>query len=287
MRVLVTGGRGLLGTPLESCLRDAGAEVRVTDLPEVDVTDPESVDAAFEAFRPREVVHLAAWTDVDGCEGDPERAALVNGVATGFVAAAAARFGARLLYVSTDYVFDGGGEEPVLEDDPVGPLSVYGRSKLDGEERVRASGVAHWIVRCQSIYGRGRRSFADAILARARSGEPLQVVTDQVVSPSYAPDLARALVAVLQKAPPSIYHAANSGWCTWYDFARAVLDESGLDDVPIEPTTAAAFGRPAPRPANSRFRCDRLEAATGLRLRSWRDALRAYLAAPANTGALS
>lgn len=284
MRVLLTGGRGLLGTPLASDLAAAGHDVLATDLPETDVTVTASVEAALGSFGPDHVVHLAAWTDVDGCERDPQRAATVNGRGTANVAGAAARAGARLLYVSTDYVFDGGGDAPHDEDEPPAPLSVYGRSKLDGEDRVRASGAAHWIVRCQSIYGRGRKSFADAILARARSGEPLRVVTDQVVCPSYAPDLAAALVAILDRAPPGTYHAANTGWCTWYEFARAVLDESGLADVPIEPITADVLGRPAPRPANSRFTCDRLAAATGLRLRPWRDALRAYLGASREGG---
>jgi dTDP-4-dehydrorhamnose reductase len=279
--VLLTGGRGLLGTPLAAQLSAAGADVCVTDLPEVDVTDAASVDAAVSDFAPDVIVHLAAWTDVDGCESDPERAADVNGVAAGLVAEAAARAGARLLYVSTDYVFDGGGDQPHDEDDPVGPLSVYGRSKLDGELRVRASGATHWIARCQSIYGRGRKSFADAILARARAGEPLRVVTDQVVCPSYAPDLAEALASLIDRAPPGVYHVANDGWCSWYEFARAVLDESGLGDTAIEPITAAELGRPAPRPANSRFVCDRLAAATGSRPRPWRDALRAYLSAAA------
>ena len=284
MRVLLTGGRGLLGTPLAVRLRDAGANVLVTDMPEVDVTDGAAVTAAIGGYGPSHVVHLAAWTDVDGCESDPERAALVNGTASGIVAQACIASGARLLYVSTDYVFDGGGDTPHAEGDPVGPLSVYGRSKLDGEEQVRASGVEHWIVRCQSIYGRGKKSFADAILARAVAGEPLSVVTDQVVCPSFAPDLAEVLVAVLDRAPPAIYHAANSGFCSWFEFARAVLDESGHADVPITPITADALGRPAPRPSNSRFSCDRLAKATGLRLRPWRDALREYLAASGYLG---
>ena len=284
MRVLLTGGRGLLGTPLTAHLRASGAEVHCAHRGDLDVTDAAAVAAAVREFRPQHVVHLAAWTDVDGCEGHPGRAMRVNGEAAGTVAAACASGGAQILFVSTDYVFAGDGERPHDEDDPTVPLSVYGRSKLDGERRVRASGTPHRIVRCQSIYGRGRKSFADAILARARAGEPLRVVTDQVVCPSYAPDLAGALVAVLERAPPGTYHAANDGWCSWYEFARAVLDESGLADVTIEPITADALGRPAPRPANSRFDCARLAAATGVRLRPWRDALRAYLAARDDAG---
>ncbi len=277
MRTLLTGGRGLLGTPLAARLRASGADVLATDLPEVDVTDGESVSRAIASYGPDHVVHLAAWTDVDGCEGDPARAECVNAAAAGLVAEACAAAGARLLYVSTDYVFDGAGDQPHDEDDAVAPLSVYGASKLGGERRVAAAGGEHWIVRCQSIYGRGKKSFADAILARAAAGEPLRVVTDQVVCPTYAPDLADALVAILRRAPLGVYHAANSGWCSWFEFARAVLDESGRRDVVIAAITAADLRRPAPRPANSRFTCDRLAEATGLRLRPWREALVAYL----------
>ncbi len=277
MRALLTGGRGLVGTPLAARLAASGHAVHVADLPETDVTDAASVAAAFDAARPDVVVHLAAWTDVDGCEGDPERAEHVNAEGARLVAAAAAARGARVLYVSTDYVFDGRAAEPYVEEHPTAPLSAYGRSKLHGELAVRELVPAAWIVRCQSIYGRGKKSFADAILARARAGEPVRVVTDQVVSPSYAEDVADALAAVLRAAPPGTYHVANAGHCSWHEFACAVLAESGLGHVPVAPILAAELARPAPRPANSRFSCERLRAATGHVLRPWREALRAYL----------
>ncbi len=279
MRVLLTGGKGLLGTPLAACLRSGGVDVRVTDVPEVDVTSDAAVHAAVDAFRPDVLVHLAAWTDVDGCERDPGRAEAVNGDGTHVVAAASRAVGARLLYVSTDYVFDGSSDVAYTEDDPTDPLSEYGRSKLAGERHVRESGVDGWIVRCQSIYGRGKKSFADAILARAAAGEPLRVVTDQVVCPTYADDLAEALAAVVLRAPDGLYLAANAGHCTWYAFARAVLDEKGFSDTPIGAITAAELGRDAPRPANSRFDCSRLALAIGRPMRPWREALCDYLTA--------
>jgi len=280
VRVLTTGGRGLLGTPLAACLRARGAEVHVTDLPEVDVTDPAAVRRAVGDARPDVVVHLAAWTDVDACERDPARAAAVNEDGTRVVAEASRAAGARLLYVSTDYVFDGRSPHAYTEDAPTGPLSAYGKSKLAGEMRARESGALGWIVRCQSIYGRGKKSFADAILARALAGDPLSVVTDQVVCPSHADDLAEALTAVVFGAPDGLYLASNSGACSWYEFARAILDESGLSETPIEAITAAELGRDAPRPANSHFDCSRLESATGHVLRPWREALCAYLTVP-------
>jgi dTDP-4-dehydrorhamnose reductase len=278
VKVLLTGGRGLLGAPLAACLRAGGADVRVTDVPEVDVTSPEAVGAALGDYRPEVVVHLAAWTDVDGCEREPERAGIVNGDGTRIVAEACLAVGARLLYVSTDYVFDGTSTAAYTEDVATAPLSVYGESKLAGERHVRDCGVPGWIARCQSIYGRGKKSFADAILARARAGDPLRVVTDQVVCPTYAADLAAALAAIVLEAEDGLYLVANSGACTWYEFARAVLDESGFTETPIEKITAAELGRDAPRPSNSRFDCSRLHAATGHVMRPWREALRVYLA---------
>ncbi len=276
MKLLLTGGRGLLGTPLARRL--AGShEVVVTDLPELDVTDAAAVRESMERVQPHRVLHLAAWTDVDGCEREPDRAEAVNSQGTRNVAVACRDLGVGLLYVSTDYVFDGASSDPYTEADATAPLSAYGRSKLEGESAVRELASPWWIVRCQSIYGRGRKSFADAILARAAAGDPLRVVTDQVVHPSFADDLAEAVAAVLLRGSPGLYLVANSGSCTWFDFARAVLDEAGYEDVAITRILAADLGRAAPRPANSRFDCSRLEEATGTRLRSWRAALHEYL----------
>jgi len=279
MRVLLTGGRGLLGAPLAACLRADEADVCVTDVPEVDVTNGAAVRAALDEFAPDVVVHLAAWTDVDACERDPERAHSVNAGGTRYVAEACVAAGARMLYVSTDYVFDGRSRAPYTEADATGPLSAYGRSKLEGERHVRESGVGGWIVRCQSIYGRGKKSFADAILLRARAGEELRVVTDQTVCPTYADDLAALLAATVARAADGLYLAANTGSCTWHEFARAVLDESGFAGLPIAPITAADLGRDAPRPTNSRFDCSAIASAAQHALRPWRDALCEYLAA--------
>jgi dTDP-4-dehydrorhamnose reductase len=288
VRLLLTGGGGLLGKPLEAVLsveHDVLAtDLAELDLPALDVTRPADVAEALRDFRPERVAHLAAWTDVDGCERDPARADAVNAEGTRVVADACAAAGIPLLYVSTDYVFDGNADREYRETDAPNPLSAYGASKLRGEEYVRAAGGTWRIVRCQSIYGRGRKSFPDAILARAEAGNPLSVVTDQVVSPSFAGDLAEAVAAVLLRAPGGIYHAANSGSCTWYECARAVLDLTGHEDVPIAPISAAELGRPAPRPAMSRFDCAKLAGATGVVLRPWRDALEAYLAGVAKAG---
>lgn len=280
MKILVTGARGLVGGPLVRRLT-AAHEVLGLDLPEFDVRDANACIAAVSRFRPDCVMHLAAWTDVDGAEKDEAGAAAVNADGTKNVATACRAAGAAMLYVSTDYVFDGRKTLPYREDDAVAPLSAYGRTKLAGEEHVRALAPTWWIVRCQSIYGAGRKSFVDAILARAKSGEPLSVVADQRVSPSWCEDVAEALASVLLRAAPGLYLASNAGGCTWLECARAALDLRGMNRVEIQPTTAAKLARPAPRPAYSVFDCSKLESATGRRPRPWSEALAAYLAAPA------
>jgi dTDP-4-dehydrorhamnose reductase len=284
MRVLVTGAKGLVGRPLVTRLARS-CDVVGLDVEELDVRDPAACERDVTAVRPDAVCHLAAWTDVDGAEKDPDGAAAVNSAGAQNVARACRSVGAAMLYVSTDYVFDGTKAAPYVEEDAVNPLSVYGRTKLEGERRVRETAPRWWIVRCQSIYGAGRKSFVDAILARAAAGGPLTVVADQRVTPSWCEDVAEALAAVVTSAPPGVYHAANGGSCTWYDCAKEVLALSGLSRVEMHPTTAAELARPAKRPANSVFDCTRLERATGLRLRVWRDALAAYLATRPAQGA--
>jgi len=277
MRILVTGARGLVGGPLVRRLSTSHS-VDALDLPELDVRDAAACRDAVRTRRAESVVHLAAWTDVDGAEKDPAGAAAVNADGARNVAAACAAAGVPMLYVSTDYVFDGTKTSPYVEDDATNPLSAYGRSKLEGERHVREIAPRWWIVRCQSIYGAGKKSFVDAVIQRARSGAPMTVVADQRVSPSWCEDVAEALAAVLLRAAPGVYHASNAGSCTWHECARAALDLSGLEHVPIEAITAAKLARPALRPARSVFDCSKLEAATGLRMRPWRDALVAYLA---------
>jgi dTDP-4-dehydrorhamnose reductase len=276
MRIVVTGARGLVGGPLCRRLAAGGHVVEGLDLPELDVCDAAACESAVRGAAPDRVVHLAAWTDVDGAERDPQGAAAVNADGARNVAAACRAANVPMMYVSTDYVFDGAKTTPYAEDDATNPQSTYGRTKLDGERHVREIAPKWWIVRCQSIYGAGKKSFVDAILARAASGAPLSVVADQRVAPSWCEDVAEALAALLV-APYGVYHFSNSGSCTWIECARAALDLAGRAEAPITPTTAAALARPAARPANSVFDLTKYERATGLRPRPWRDALAAYL----------
>lgn len=280
MRVYLTGRNGLVGRELAAALSRAGAVVEGGDLPEVDIRCADTVRHRLRRFRPHWVVNLAAWTEVDACESDPARAMAVNGRAPGVVALAAREVGARLLHVSTDYVFDGSGRRPWREIDPTGPLSEYGRSKLAGEAAVRSTmPPGTWtVVRGQSLYGAGRKSFPDAILRAAAARPTLPVVTDQFVAPTWARDFAGGLALLIERGLAGTFHLSSSGHCSWNEFARAVLDEAAVAGVEVTATTAAAMARPAQRPAWSVFDLGRFERLTGRRPRHWREMLRDYLA---------
>lgn len=235
--------------------------------------------------RPAWVVHAAAWTDVDGCERDPERADLVNGEGTRRVAEACRACGAVLVYLSTDYVFDGRKGAPYVETDPVSPLSAYARSKVAGEEAVRAVSPRWAIVRTAWLFGVSGKNFVKTIVEKAAAGGPLRVVDDQVGSPTYARDLAAAIACLASRGLSGTYHVTNAGSCSWYEFTRAILTEAGMPHVPVAPMTTAELGRPAARPAFSVL-ANHAWAGAGLRpLRPWREALSAMLTAWKRTDA--
>ena len=236
----------------------------------------------------RHVLHCGAITDVDGCERAPLTAYRINGLATAWVSEAAAAAGAALAYVSTDFVFDGAGTVPYPVDAVAAPLSVYGASKRLGEEAVLAHGRPDfWVVRTSWVFGPGGRNFPRAMLDRARAGQPLAVVTDQIGRPTMTHDLAEALVDLVQAAPPGgVYHAANEGQCSWHQFAVDVLREAGLGHVAVGTQTAAEYaaavvaaGRPAParRPAWSVLDTSSLARVRGRPMPHYLEALRRHL----------
>lgn len=279
MDLLVTGAGGQLGLALLAAAETRGLEclgARHRDLP---VEDADLVSTRLLELRPRNVIHAGAWTDVDGCERDPERAERINGMGTAHVAAACAAIGARLIHVSTDFVFDGSERAPYTEDSPCRPLSAYGRSKHSGEQAVlRHRSPDFHVVRTSWVFGPGGKNFPSAILARARSGEPLRVVDDQTGSPTFTPDLAEALLDLAGSgAEGGIWHAANEGVCTWHRFATELLAAAGLA-VPIARMSSAALGRPAPRPSWSVLDCSKLARLRGRSLPPYTDAIRRYLA---------
>lgn len=285
---LVTGAKGQLGRAVMSLGERRGLRMLGVDVAEMPLDQRAAIAQGIAAARPRLVVHCGAITNVDGCEQDALAAFRINGLATAWVAEAAAAAGAALVYVSTDFVFDGSHAAPYPIDAAVRPLSVYGASKRLGEEAVLAHGrTDFYVVRTSWVFGPGGKNFPRAILDRAKSGQPLKVVTDQVGRPTLTLDLAEALLDLAAaKAPGGIYHAANEGQCSWHQFAVDIVREAGLGHVAVGTQTAAdhaaamvAAGRPAPapRPAWSVLDTQPLAKVRGKPLPHYLDALRRHL----------
>jgi len=274
---LVLGAGGMLGRAVAETLEQAFPGTVSATRAEVDVTDRFRLEAEIERLGPDLVVNCAAYTDVDGCEIDRDRARRVNAEGAENAALAAAAAGCPIVHVSTDFVFDGRKGAPYSEDDPPGPLSEYGRTKLDGERRVAAATPDHLIVRTSWLYGPGRGNFVDAIRARARNGVALRVVDDQFGSPTCVTDLARALHHLILRKARGLVHFANAGVCSRFVMAQAVLAACGMSAVRVEPIETGQAGRIAVRPAWSALDTSRYMDLTGERPRSWQEALRDYL----------
>lgn len=270
--IAVAGARGMLGQDLLQMFGDAARGVYHD---EMDITDPSSVANHLLKLRPAVVINAAACTDVDGCETEHDRAFAVNGTGVRNLALTTREIGAKLVQISTDYVFDGGKETPWREDDPVHPLGVYGRSKLAGEENARLN-PDHLIVRAQWLYGLYGKNFVETMLRLGTERDEVAVVHDQFGSPTWTVDLSRAVAALLEKDAHGTYHAANAGFCSWCDFARVIFDEERMK-TRVRPITADELGRPAPRPRNSVLDCSKLTRDTGFVPRHWHDALNIYL----------
>jgi dTDP-4-dehydrorhamnose reductase len=276
-RVLVTGATGMLGSDLAPALAAAGHEVFARPRSDLDITDAKGVLRAVRELAPDVVVNCAAFTNVDACETDP-RAYEVNAKAVGHLADACGHFGAQLVQISTDFVFDGTKGSPYVEDDPPNPLSAYGRSKRAGEEAaLRLSGSL--VVRASWLFGRSGWNFVEAILKQVEGGKKrLAVVVDQVGRPTATTDLSEAIAALLEAGASGVYHFANRGEVTWNEFAREILWHAGRRDVDVDPTTSDALARPARRPAYSVLDTGKYERLTGRPIRSFREPLAEYLA---------
>jgi dTDP-4-dehydrorhamnose reductase len=276
MRVLITGANGILGRALAERLGGAHT-LYLWGRGEADLTDEAQVRAAAKSIAFEAVVHAAAMTNVDGCESEPERALVQNRDATRIVASVARERGATLVYVSTDYVFDGTKGTPYLEEDPPSPINVYGRTKLAGEEAARASGGPSLVVRTSWLYGPGGKNFVDTIAAKLGRGESLEVVDDQRGSPTYARDLADGIEVLLRRGALGTVHVTNSGHTTWHGFAVEIARYLG-STAPIVATTSERIQRPAARPKYSVLSGARYRGLTGESLRSWEEAVHHYLA---------
>jgi dTDP-4-dehydrorhamnose reductase len=275
---LVVGSKGMLGTDLVNLLQRRGLQTVALDIDEVDIRVAASVKDALARYQPGVVINVAAYTDVDGCESKPEEAFSINAQGPKNLAEAASDTGSYLVHMSTDYVFDGTKGVPYVEEDPINPLGVYGRSKAEGERYVRELlPERHCIVRTQWLFGLNGKNFVEAILSQAQKRNTLRVVSDQRGSPTYAHDLATALVMICELGPQGTLHVTNSGEATWHEFACKILELAGLGSVRVEPITTEELGRPAPRPAYSVMDNSRFFEVTGLGLRSWEDAVGAYL----------
>ncbi len=271
----MTGAAGMLGRRVVAEARGRGHDVVAADLAEFDLTDPAATDAFVVDAAPHAVINCAAYTQVDRAEEDEPLALAVNGAGAGNVARAAQAAGARVVHVSTDYVFDGRQDRPWVESDPTGPLGAYGRTKLAGEHEVLAASDTNAIVRTAWLFGAGGPNFPDTMLRLAREHGRLRVVTDQVGSPTWTGHLAQALVDCAQTPQRTgIFHAAGAGpGVSWHAFAQEIVRRAGLD-VPVEGVTSDACPRPAPRPAWSVLGTERTDP---LVLPAWQDGLQAHL----------
>jgi len=273
-RTILIGSRGMLARAVQHV---ATRPLRVWSSADVDIRSAEAVERAFARDTPQLVINCAAWTDVDGAEAHREEAFALNATGPANLATACAKAGARLIHVSTDYVFDGRKDTPWVETDPTGPLGVYGESKLAGERQVAARCPDHVIARTAWLYGPwSRRSFVDTMLKLTAERDSVDAVSDVRGSPTFSIDLALALLFLAGQPFRGIVHAVNSGWTTWHGFASLIVKESGRPCT-VRPVLQSAFPRPARRPANSVLDTTKLES-MGWPMRPWEQALHEYLA---------
>jgi dTDP-4-dehydrorhamnose reductase len=274
LKLLVTGAAGMLGRDVMLAAGNAGHDVVGFGRTELDVTDPAGLEKKLDLERPDVVINCAAWTDVDGAEESEQAAFAVNGTGSGNIAAAAAKVGASIVYVSSDYVFDGSKGAPYVESDQVAPLSAYGRTKLAGEEATAAANKRHFIVRSAGLFGIGGGNFVETMLRLAADHGEVLVVRDQVGSPTYTWHLAYGIVRLIEGIEFGIHHMAAAGQCSWYEFAREIFEQAKVECKVLSGTTEM-LGRPAPRPPFSALTSQREHA---IRLPSWQDGLAGYLA---------
>jgi dTDP-4-dehydrorhamnose reductase len=281
--ILIIGDRGMLASALKSALQARGLSFTGVDLPDCDITDLSNVAAVFESVKPTLVLNCAAFTNVDGCESKSELANAANGTGVGHLAVAAKQHGAKLVHYSTDYVFDGSLRRPLRSDDPVGPQSAYGKSKLLGEQAIQQINPPDWIIiRTAWLYGPNGPNFPQAMLNAAKAGKPLRVVNDQVGAPTFTIDLADATLKLLDRGASGIFHVANSGQTNWHEFAAAIFQEFGVTPETFEAITSAQWKQIKPdsavRPAYSVFDLSTYEKLVGEPMPPWRDALKRYRA---------
>jgi len=275
MRTLILGCKGQLGRDLMNVFADSGA-VEGRDLPELDIASRDQVAAVIDDFKPDIVINAAAYTDVDGAEDDWDGAYRTNALGARITARAACEANIPIVYYSTDFVFDGRKTGPYVEDDPVAPVSAYGRSKAEGEQAVREENPRHFIIRTAWLYGPKGNCFPDKIIRRAGKHPELKVVEDEIGSPTHTWDLAEATRALVNTVSYGVYHGVNSGHCSRFDLAKEVLRLAGID-IPVRPCAAKEFPTKAERPRFSVLSTEKLTRNSGYTFRKWEDALAHYM----------
>lgn len=276
MKVLVTGVKGQLGYDVVNELKKRGHVPVGVDVEEMDITDESKVEEVIEHEMPDAVVHCAAYTAVDAAEDNVDICRKVNGEGTENIAKVCGKFDIKLIYISTDYVFDGEGTHMWQPDDQRNPLNVYGQTKYEGELAVEKYTEKYFIVRIAWVFGVNGKNFIKTMLNLGSTRDELNVVNDQVGSPTYTYDLAKLLVDMVESDKYGKYHATNEGLCTWCEFAKEIFKQAGMN-VKVNPVSSEEFPAKAKRPHNSRMSKDKLEANGFERLPRWEDALGRYL----------
>jgi dTDP-4-dehydrorhamnose reductase len=274
-KVLILGAQGMLGHDLLRVFAK-GHKVIGLDKENVDITRQGATRRAIKEISPTVVINAAGYTDVDGCEKKMHKAFVINAEGAKNVAKGCRDIGAKLVYISTDYIFNGEKKSPYREDDPPDPLNIYGESKLMGERYVEEFSNDYLIVRTQWLFGRHGRNFVETILALAAERDSIEVVHDQQGSPTYTADLSKAIAALIRKDLEGTFHVSNSGSCSWYDFALEIVQLAGIAGAEILPISTAELNRPAKRPRYSVFNRQRLQQEAGIEMRPWQEALRDY-----------
>ena len=275
--VIVTGITGQLGYDVAAELDRRGEEFIATTRKEIDLSDEKSIKDFIQRHSPSAVIHCAAYTAVDKAESEAELALTINGLGTRYIAEACREVGAKLLYPSTDYVFGGDGNKPYEINDEKTPCNVYGKSKLLGEDSVRALNRQHFIVRISWVFGKNGKNFVKTMLNLAAKNKKVRVVMDQIGSPTYTKDLAPLLVDMIHTEKYGTYHATNEGFCSWADFAKEIFKQA-KKNVEVEEIFTVDYPLPARRPFNSRMSKKSLDDAGFERLPTWQDAVKRYLA---------
>lgn len=285
-KILVIGAKGMLGRDLIPELRISFPEDDLLewDMDEIDIRKKGETIEKIESVQPTVLINVAAYTDVDGCESNLQEAFLVNSEGMSHIAQGARRCGARAIYLSTDYVFDGKKNSPYIEEDSPNPLNTYGHSKLKGEEVTLALGKKGLVVRTQWLYGLYGKNFVTAILKQVKekwkapeANRRLTIVDDQIGSPTYTVDLSQAIVRLVQRKASGIFHVTNQDTCSWYEFGKTILKFLDIQGIDVVPISSSQLNRKAPRPLYSVLSSEKLRREIGFRLRPWTEALKDFL----------